>query len=137
MTGPGKYLVLMIWWILAFFILQIASFSIWAHFSSYLVFFIAFAFTLAFAIALNLMEAKRKLWSRRGHWGKYVVLTSAYTVAIVASLVVTVTLDSYRLVAYVGGDAGGSFGLLYIPSVLFYWLAGAVVCAIIPNPSSD
>ena len=71
-----------------------------------------------------------KFWSHRRLWGRFVILATAYTVVIGASLVFTCVLDSYRLVAYFGGDAEGSFGLLYFPSIVFYWLVGAVVCGV-------
>lgn len=42
-------------------------------------------------------------------------------------MVVTLTLDYFRLVRYFGGDAAGSFGMLYIPSVMFYLLLGLIL----------
>ena len=131
LRGPGKYLVMMIWWILVFFFVQLYSDPLWSYVSSYLVYFIAFAFTLGGAILLNLLESRLRLWSRRRRWGKLIIIATAYTVAIGASFVLTIVLDSYDVVADLGGDAGGSFGLLYLPSIVFYLIAGAVVCTLV------
>ena len=129
--GPGKYLFMMIWWILAFFFVQLQSCPLQTYLSSYLVYFIAFPFVLAVAVLLDLLEWRTAIWSRRRLWGRFVVLATAYTVAIGASLVATVVLDSYRLVRYFGGDAGGSFGLLYLPRIVVYWLGGGAVCGLV------
>jgi hypothetical protein len=129
-NGPGKYLIVMIWWILAFFLMNLCSHPLWAYTSSYVVYFIAFVVTLGSAVFLNVLESRFKLWSHRGLWGRFVILATAYTIVGVVSLAVTFVLDSYRLLAYFGGDAEGCFALLYIPSIVLYWLVGTVVCGV-------
>ena len=131
LRGPGKYLLAMIWWILVFFFLRLYSYPFRDYLSSYLVFFIPLAFTVAVGFILNLFESKFRFWSTRSHWGRCFIITSAYTGAIGASLIITIVLDSRNLVAYFGGDPEGSFGVLYVPSIVFYWIAGAVVCGLV------
>lgn len=128
---PGKYLIVMIWWIMAAFFVQLPFHPLWRYFSSYLAYFVVFFFALVVATLLNVMESRAGSWSRRGVWGKFVLLATAYTVTMMASLIVTIVLDGYRVVAYFGADACGSVGLLYLPSIGFYWVAGGVVCGIL------
>jgi hypothetical protein len=46
------------------------------------------------------------------------------------SLAIILPLDWARVLHYYGGDAGGSVGLLIVPSVIAYSIVGAVVAAI-------
>ena len=43
------------------------------------------------------------------------------------SLMIILTLDSARMLSYYGGDAGGSPGLLIVPSAIVYVILGTVV----------
>jgi hypothetical protein len=128
MRAPGKYLVAMIWWIILLFLPYLLTCSPIRYASSHLVYLVPIVLTLAAAAVLNFLEIDTEFWSRRGRWGRYVILVIAYTCVIGASLVLTVVLNSCGAVAFYGGDAGGSFALLYIPSILFYWIAGAIFC---------
>ncbi len=128
LRGPAKHLVIMIWWILLSFFLHVFSYPLQGYLSSYLVYFIPFGFVLGVAVLLNLCEWRLRLWSNSKHWGRLLILGTAYTVAIGASLVVTISLNSRGAVAYFGGDAEGSIGLFYLPSIVFYWIAGAAAC---------
>lgn len=131
LRGPGKYMVVMTWWILVLFFATLCRYSLLDYLSSYLVFFIAFAFTLGVGILLNLFESTLNLWPKTKRWGRFIIMNTAYTVAIGASLIVTIRLDSFGVVAYFGGDSAGSFALLYLPSIVFYWVVGATVCGTI------
>lgn len=46
------------------------------------------------------------------------------------SLAVIVALDSARVLHYYGGDAGGSPGLLIVPSVVGYGILAAAVAGV-------
>jgi L-asparagine transporter-like permease len=39
-------------------------------------------------------------------------------------------MDYFGLICYFGGDAAGSFGMFYIPSILLYAIAGSILCLI-------
>jgi hypothetical protein len=137
LKGPGKYLVLMTWWILVCFVIQLYSYPVASYLSSYLIYLIAFIFTICGAALLNLLESRFELWSHRGLCGKLILLTIAYTATIGANLIAIMIFDSlnyhlrYGLDLYFGGDAGGSFGLLYVPSIVIYWGIGMVVCTVV------
>lgn len=130
--GPGTHLLWMTgWWILPFFVIAIAKFPIAGHVKSYLPFAIAFAVTMLVSVLFNLISAKRGLWARLGHWGKCCSLAAAYMVNVVAILALTLTLDSLDMIEYFGSCPAGSFGMLYIPSVLFYWVGGLAVALVL------
>jgi len=131
LKGPGLYLILMTWWIVVFFVIALFSYPVTSYLSSYLPFFIAFVVILASGIVLNIMETKFFFWRDMGHWGRFLMLTGSYAVAIIVILVITMILDSYRLVGYFRGDPEGSFGMLYVSSVIFYLLAGVIVSVVL------
>jgi len=128
---PGICLMLMGWWIVPFFILALASFPLHHHVSSYIPFFLAFAVLAASGAALNVLDGRVGFWERMRKWGRFLVIASSYTATIVVILIVTVVLDDFGLIAYFGGDATGSFGMLYIPSIIFYIIGGAMLTAIL------
>jgi hypothetical protein len=128
---PGLYLILMAWWIAVFFIIALFSYPVKSYLSSYVPFFVAFVVILASGIALNIIETKFLFWRDMGHWGRFLILTGSYAFAILVILVITLTLDSYRLIGYFRGDPEGSFGMLYVPSVIFYFLAGTILSAVL------
>ena len=126
LKGPGTYLVLMTWWVFVFFVVSLRSYPIAHHLSSYLPFFIAFAVSIAFGLTLNLTNARWSFWLRLPLWAKILTLIAGYAANVVVILIITVTLDSYRLIDYFGGDPEGSFGMLYIPSAAAYSLLAAL-----------
>jgi hypothetical protein len=129
MRKPGTYLLLMAWWIVPFFILALASYPVGAYLTSYVPFLAAFVIIPVCAFILAGLDARLEFWERFGFWKRYFVLTGAYALTMVIVLAVTVTLDFYGLAGYFRGDAAGSFGMLYIPSVVFYFVSGALFCA--------
>ncbi|MDP3182131.1 MAG: hypothetical protein Q8M54_04855 [Desulfobaccales bacterium] len=109
-----------------FFIIALSSFSLFSHIDSYYPFFIAFIITVILSYLMGLLEKRTGYWDRSGYWGKYIILNGLYILNIALILVMTLSLDYFRLIKYFGGDAAGSFGMLYIPSVMFYLLLGLI-----------
>jgi hypothetical protein len=127
LKSPGTCLVLMAWWIIAFFMIDLFRFHVRGYLSSYVPYLVAFIVLFSFGIAMNILEVKLQFWSRLGHWGKLVVLTVSYALAVHVMVFLTLTLYSYGLVGFFGADPEGSFGMLYLPSVAFYFVVAAVV----------
>lgn len=132
LNGPGVHLVLMTWWIFAIFIAHL----FWSplgtppsHLSFSAPYSIAFAVTIAFAIALNLTNIQWSFWPGLPGWKKILVLVVAYAATIIVILIVTVTLDSYHVIDL--GCPAGSFGMLYIPSIVAYFMLGALAMLVL------
>jgi hypothetical protein len=125
---PGRYLLLMtFWWIAPFLVVGLADFSPEHWPLSYVPFLVALAVTLPLCALCNRLERRQGALRRSGFWTRYFLLNAWYTLNMVLILTITLTLDNYRLVRYFGGDAGGSFGMIYIPSILFYLVGGLVL----------
>jgi hypothetical protein len=69
------------------------------------------------------------LWSNRKLWQKYLILGFAYTANIAAILTVYFSTDTWVQYEYFGGDPEGSFGMLFIPSVILYAIIGGILIA--------
>lgn len=123
--------MLMMWWVIPFFVTAFLSYPFRSYLSSYLHFLIAFGVPSIFALILNAVEAKYRFWKDTGHWGRLGWLTGSYAVVILIVLIITLTLDSYGLIGYFGGDPEGSFGMLYLPSFVFYLLVGAIASSVL------
>jgi hypothetical protein len=121
----GKYLLLMTyWWILPFLAVALYQFSPWEHLPSYYVFFIPFIIAGIISLICGRIEAYTGWWSRAGFWKKYLILMGVYIVNIKLIFFVTVTLHDLRVLHYFGGDAEGSFALLYPYTIPFYLVMG-------------
>ena len=125
---PGYFLMLMAWWIVPFFAIHLVSYPVHRFLPSFLPFFVAFVVIAAAGSIVTMVENKTGFWERSGRWKRYGILTSSYAAAVVVILLATVGLDYWGFVGYFGGDAAGSFGMLYIPSAIFYVIGGAVLC---------
>jgi len=62
-----------------------------------------------------------------GYWGKFAALMGSYSSTIIAILIISLILSSHGMISYFGGDPEGSFGMLYIPSIVFYGVVGMVL----------
>lgn len=131
LENPGLCLALMSWWIIPFFASAVLTHPISEYPRSYLPFLIAFGGIVSFAVALNVINLKRQVWRRTGHWGKFLLLSGWYALSVAGILAVTLVLDSYGALEYFDGDAEGSFGMLFIPSALGYVVVGGIVCAVL------
>jgi hypothetical protein len=117
---PGARLMLMFCWIIPFFVIAFVSYQLKGCFSSYLHFSVAIGVPLIVAAALNAVYAKYPFWKDMENWGRFSWLTGSYAVVILLLAIITVTLASYGLIGYFRGDAEGSFGMLYLPSLEQY-----------------
>ena len=121
----GKYLLLMTyWWILPFLVISLSQFPLLENLPSYDTYFIPFIITGIFSLICGLVERQTDWWSRAGFWKRYFALNGLYILNISLIIAVTITLHDYRLLRYFGGDAEGSFGLLYPYTIVFYLVAG-------------
>ncbi len=136
LKSPGIYLVLMAWWIFAFYILNLVNFGFTSpelriRFSSFLrshiPYLIAFIVLFSIAITMNMVEARFQFWGRLGHWGKLIVLTVSYAFAILVIVMLTSTLSLYVRLEYFGSGPAGSFGIVYLVSVRYYFILAAGV----------
>lgn len=132
--GPGKYLLLMMWWVFLGFAFILIPEPIYSNLTSYNLFFVAFALTILIGFLLNIADSRLDYWNRTKHWGKYAILAGSYTLNAAANITILINLPS-ELITYFHMDAGGSIGLLYLPTVIFYVLAGLVIsiCLTIRN----
>lgn len=126
-TGPGKYLLLMTSWIFVFFVICLCSYPVIRFLTSYLAFFIPLALTLIFSLFLNLADSTFAFWKRIKSWGKLGILLGSYTSVVITSLIITLVLSDHGMIDYFDGDPEGSFGMLYIPSIIFYTISGTVL----------
>ena len=115
------------WWMAPFLVVALANFSPGHWPRSYVPFMVAIAVTLLLSALCNWLERRQGSWRRSGFWTRYFLLNGWYALNMVLILGVTLTLDSFRLMRYIGGDAEGSFGMLYLPSVLLYLVLGLIL----------
>jgi hypothetical protein len=125
---PGRYLLIMtFWWMAPFLVVALANFSPEHWPRSYVPFLVAVAVTLLLSALCNRLEKRHGSWQRSGCWTRYFLLNAWYALNMVLILTITLSLDSFRLVGYFGGDPEGSFGMLCLPSVLFYLVVGLIL----------
>jgi hypothetical protein len=124
----GKYLFLMTyWWILPFLVISLYYFPLLENLPSYYPFFIPFIIAGIFSILCGLVETQTGWWVRAGFWKRYLVLNGLYILNIYLILHVTITLDARGMLRYFGGDAEGSFGMMYTSTIPGYLLGGIVL----------
>lgn len=135
--NPGLYLFLMGWWIIPFFVIELASHPVNKYFSSYVPFFIAFVVLGASGYVLGLLNGSFGFWTRYNVWKRFGLLVGVYALSVILIVVLVIILDAYHLVAYFGGDAGGSFGLLFIPSIVVNIVLGMIICLAVGVDSTN
>jgi hypothetical protein len=123
---PGMLLIIMMWWTMPFFIRDMLTYNSYKYLSSYLTYIIGWSVAIICGTLLNLIESKWIPWNSMRYWGKYATIMMAYIVTVIVIVSIIIILDEYRIVEYFGGDAGGSFGLLYGPSILGYIILGLI-----------
>jgi hypothetical protein len=131
LESPGLCLALMSWWITPFLAAAVIDRPIIEWTRSYFVFLIAIVEIILFAGALHFINLRLHLWGKTGHWGRFLILIGCYALYVVSTVVVIVVLDTYGALDYFGGDAGGSFVMLFIPSVLGYFMLGGIACSLL------
>lgn len=119
-------LFITLWWIVPFFIRDLLAHPFISYFKSHLLYILAIAISIICSITLGFVDDKMDLWNRYEFWGKYLAVMCAYTVQMGLLLMSVLMLDSFRLISYYGGDAGGSIGLLFLPSIVIYLVIGSL-----------
>jgi len=127
LRGPGRYLLLMTWWIWVFLLIDLLSHSLRQHLLSFLAYLVFFFCTAGTALVLNRLEARMQRWSRSALAGRLLILAISYTAAMLASLCLTAVLDSRSWLSYFGREAEASFGFLTLHSIVLYWVLGLTV----------
>ncbi|OPX97443.1 MAG: hypothetical protein A4E60_03263 [Syntrophorhabdus sp. PtaB.Bin047] len=131
MRKSGALLLCMtLWWVFPAFVLALITHPIQLHPRSHLLYVAVLFLSAVSAIVLSIIDRRWNLWHRAGYWVRYALLCGAYLLETVIVIAVLLALDSLRLLAYFGGDAEGSIGMLLIPSAIIYLMAGAAAGAI-------
>jgi len=121
----------MMWWVIPFFMIALFFYSLKSYFSSFVPFMIVFGLTFTFCVTLNKIDREWEFWNGMHHWGRFGVLMGSYTGLVLSAVFLTDTLHSYGAVRFFGGDPEGSFGMLYLPSVVFYLATGTIVSLVL------
>ena len=87
----------------------------------------AVAVTLLLSAPCARLENRHGYWRRPGFGERYFLLNGWYVLNVGLILAVTLSLDYFHLVGYFNGDPEGSFGMLYLPSVLVYLALGFIL----------
>ena len=116
-----------LWWVVPIFILHLINYSPDEYIKSYILFFIVFASTFFTSSIFYFLEKKYHSWENLGYWNKYLIINGAYCVNILLILIIYVIFSSYMLIEYFGSCPAGSFGMLLVPSVLFYLFVGIIL----------
>jgi hypothetical protein len=125
---PGRYLLIMtFWWIAPFLLVALARFSPARWPLSYVPFLVAVAVTMLLSALCGRLENRRGSWRRAGFAKRYFLLNGWYALNVGLILTVTLSLDYFHLAGYFTGDPEGSFGMLYLPSVLVYLVLGLIL----------
>ena len=124
---PGMVVACMsLWWVLPFFLRDVREFDVGTDLPSFMSYFIAFGGVFLLIPTVWVVEWRWGLWAKRRFGGRALYAALLYAILVCGVLLVHIHLDACGLIEYFGGDAGGSFGLLYVPSAVFYLvLAGA------------
>jgi len=128
MGKPGRYLIIMTyWWVLPFLVINLLRFPLEGHLASYGPLVIALGFPALLGLISNRLEKRYGCWRRAAFWKKYFLVNGLYALNVGLILAVVLALDYYRLVGFFGGDPEGSFGMLFLPSVIGYLCLGLVL----------
>jgi len=129
--NPGTFVVLMAAWVVPFFIIGLIRYSIFDYFTSFIPFFVAFIIYGLIGFLLNRWNQSTEFWPNFGVWKRYFLLIGMYSLAAILTVILIMVLDSIGLARYFGGDAGGSFGLLFFPSIIFFTIIGVPVAMLV------
>lgn len=130
--APGIYNVIITYvWVLPFFLINLFRYNIFDYIKSYYLYFLVFLVALLAGLVSNLIESKFKIWKRFRYWGKYLLLGIIYTCNIFIILFLYMLLAYFIDFEYFGGCPGGSFGMLFIPSIFAYFIIGFIVTLLV------
>lgn len=125
---PGLYVAAMtLIWVGPFFALNLYQYPLDEYANSYRLYYLVFSSTLLISIATIAANHFIKVWEMPGYWRKFLFVWGAYAANIVLILVVYFGCAAPGTWEYFGGCPAGSFGMLFIPSVITYLIGGAFV----------
>ena len=117
-------------WLIPFCVGDLMEHPLVAYWDSHLLYAVLFGTAILAMLTLNGLHLVTDVWRRHGVWLQVLGICGGYALAMFISLAIILALDSARVLHYYGGDAGGSVGLLIMPSVIAYSVIGAVVASI-------
>jgi hypothetical protein len=117
-------LAMTLWWTVPAFILELLAHPFREYFSSHLQYLITIAMCLIWSLVLGIVDAANPLWQKSGYWGRFILVWVFYLLQMTTTLAVFLSLVSSRTIDYYGADPEGSIGMLFLPSVAFYFLLG-------------
>ena len=120
-------LIMTLWWIIPFAARDFWECPLRQYFSSHLIYLLTATASILFAAALGVLDRILNLWQKLRFWGKYLIIMATYAVQMILLVMYLMSLDSQGTLKYYGGDACGSIGIMYLPSIAFYILIGACV----------
>lgn len=118
-------LAMTLWWLIPFFARDLLGYPLLSHLRSHLLYFVTFSMATLFALLVGYVDRRSRFWKRYAYWGRYLIISGLYALQMILIVLILSVLDYWNLLRYFGGDAGGSVGFLFLPSILFYWIAGA------------
>jgi len=124
---PGAMLLVMtLWWVLPLLAVNLMGHPFLPYMKSHLLYAVIILISVLSTIVLNAVNTATTIWGTVTDWGRYYILCAAYTIQMIVTLLIVLTLDSYRLIGYYKGDPTGSVGMLLVPSVVMYFVLGVV-----------
>lgn len=125
------YLLAMAWWVFVYLAVVLIGYPPIRYFSSYVPSLVALAVFGFSALLLGIGDARYGIGKRLGHWGRFFIVFGVYTLGSAIGLAVTTLLDVKGYVGYFGGDPEGALPMLYLPAIVFYLIAGSLLCTAI------
>jgi hypothetical protein len=124
---PGYWvIVLTLWWVLPFLIRDLSTVSIREDPSSYYLYIIVFGMALFLGLLLNILDHFSKFYKEAGHWKKYLIVCITYAINIIAIMTTYFLLPEKLIYEIEAGCAAGSFGILFIPSIVVNFFLGGL-----------
>lgn len=114
-------------WLAPFCARDLMEYPVLSHWDSHILYAVLLAAAILGVFALNSLELATGFWSRPGIWLRVLGICGGYALVVAVSLAAILTLDSAGVLHYYEGDAGGSPGLLIVPSVIAYCVLGVAV----------
>lgn len=125
---PSVFLIIMtFWWLILFFIRDLAQHPINQYKASYYFYWITFGTTLFVSIIIFIFESWKGKWKRLSVWGKYFYCVGAFFVNSIIIMVVAHSVQSMVRIEYFGADPEGSVGMVFFPMTFLYFLSGAFI----------
>ncbi len=108
-------------WALPACIISLYDFPLLEYWDSHIIFVMIFGPSILGMLVLNNLVSANRVLKKGGIWVTTLSVWITYACVTIASVSLTVFSDSlFRIPSYYRGDAGGSIGLIMLPSVTFY-----------------